>query len=299
MLLPNYKFGFRRSHSTIHQLLTLSKEIIAKFNISKNTSTVFLEIEKAFDKLWHKGLLYKMNQLNLPNWIICLTNSYLKRRKITIKIEKNKSTYRTVKAGVPQGSVLAPLLFNLYMADLPVLQHSRISQFTDDTAIYQQSRRLNTLVRRMTSDLHQLNTWFKKCKFKINTNKTVAVYFSKKKKPPQEKITIDGTPLKWEKQANYLGITLYSKLLMKQLYPLQTSAAIYLPSPLYGCEIWTTVKENKLKIIQRSVNKVTRWAFSAPWYITNRQIKGETGMEILEETNTQKKEKLIEKQLSH
>lgn len=75
--LPYDPFGFRNCHSTIQQIIRLTEEIIENFNLSTQTAMVFLDIEKAFDKLWHNGLLYKMHKLQLPTWITRLTQSYL------------------------------------------------------------------------------------------------------------------------------------------------------------------------------------------------------------------------------
>lgn len=76
-LLPDHQYGFRQSHSTIHPLLVMTEDILNKFNISHSTGAILLDLAKAFDKVWHRGLIHKLLDANLPLWTVQLITSYL------------------------------------------------------------------------------------------------------------------------------------------------------------------------------------------------------------------------------
>ena len=126
-----YKFesGFRPGDSTVMQLLNIVHEIYEALEEGSEMRAVFLDISKAFDRVWHRGLIAKLRSIgvegNLLNWFI----SYLSCRKQRVIIEGVHSDWRNIEAGVPQGSVLGPLLFLIYINDLPVTISSRCFLF--------------------------------------------------------------------------------------------------------------------------------------------------------------------------
>ena len=97
-------------------------------------ASVFLDIEQAFDKVWHQGLRYKLRN-SLPDHIFLILNSYINDRYFQVKMENTLSQYYPVQAGVPQGSVLGPLLYLIFMADIPTSEDTLIATFADDTPI--------------------------------------------------------------------------------------------------------------------------------------------------------------------
>jgi hypothetical protein len=116
-LLNANQFVFRVSHSTTFQCMRLTDHITLSFNNNMSTAAVFLDIESAFDTTWHTGLLYKIAKF--PVCLIKLINSYLLNKKFRVSVEGEMSTPRVMQAGVPQGSVLAPILYNLYINNIP------------------------------------------------------------------------------------------------------------------------------------------------------------------------------------
>jgi hypothetical protein len=95
---------------------------------------VFLDIQQAFNKVWHRGLLYKL-KLHLPDHLYLLPKFYLSARYFQVKIDDELSVCHPIRAGVPQGSVLGPLLYLLYTADVPLTQDTLMATFADETAI--------------------------------------------------------------------------------------------------------------------------------------------------------------------
>jgi hypothetical protein len=111
--------GFRKRHNTTIQLVRVMNDIISEFNKSKTTAMTLIDLEKAFDSMWINGLIKKMNDGGVDPNFTKLTHSYLSKRTIKVKVNSTVSTPRTIDSGVPQGSVLGPILFNLYTHDIP------------------------------------------------------------------------------------------------------------------------------------------------------------------------------------
>jgi hypothetical protein len=132
-LIPTHQFGFRRRHSTIEQTHRIVHRINENFEHKAYCSTAFLDISQAFDKVWHTGLLYKLRQ-SLPLNYFLLLQSYLHNRQFFVKIASTHHTLPPINAGVLQGSVLGPLLYLMYTADLPTSPTTTIATFADDTA---------------------------------------------------------------------------------------------------------------------------------------------------------------------
>lgn len=132
----NEQFGFRAHHSSTHQVLRICNHIKSNRDIVKSTGMVLLDIEKAFDTVWHDGLLYKLIHLRFPPYICKIVQSFLTRRRFVVQVNSGVSDLMFFNSGVPQGSVLAPILYNIYVSDFPKLPNCHTAIFADDTAIF-------------------------------------------------------------------------------------------------------------------------------------------------------------------
>ncbi|GFW73556.1 RNA-directed DNA polymerase from mobile element jockey [Trichonephila clavipes] len=137
--IPDFQHGFREERSTCHQLLRLTNLIIAGFNQHETTGGVFLDAEKAFDRVWHDGLIFKLIKLNFPPYIIKLIYSYLSDRSFQVKIDSTLSRTAPIATGCPQGSILSPILYSLYTQDFPTTPVVDVCLFADDAAIITQA----------------------------------------------------------------------------------------------------------------------------------------------------------------
>ncbi|GBM51582.1 putative RNA-directed DNA polymerase from transposon BS [Araneus ventricosus] len=121
------QFGFTPQLSTTHQLLRVVEHINEGKNSNLATAAIFLDIAKAFDKVWIEGLIHKLIAYKFPQYIIEIIQSYLTNRHFTVLVKNSDSTPRKLQACVPQGGILGPIIFVLYMNDIPQVRNIMIS----------------------------------------------------------------------------------------------------------------------------------------------------------------------------
>jgi hypothetical protein len=154
-----------------------------KFYNNMSTAAVFLDIEKAFDTAWQPGLLYKLSKLNFPTNLIKRISSFLSQRKFWVSVEGEVSTPRYMQAGVPQGSVLSPTLYNLYINDTPHISSVNLALFADDTCLYATDRKEGYVLRKIQRGLDSMAAWCERWNIKINEDKTRAIYYCHRRGP--------------------------------------------------------------------------------------------------------------------
>ena len=137
-LLTPHQSGFHPNDSCIYQLPSIAHSIYADFghDPSLEFRGNFLDISKAFDKVWHEGLLYKLESIGISGNLLNLFRSFLNDRYQRVVINGQHSDWAPILAGVPQGSILGPLLFLIYINDLPDNLNSLVKLFADDTSLF-------------------------------------------------------------------------------------------------------------------------------------------------------------------
>ena len=128
--------GYRRRDSTVKQLVSITLEIYKAFDDVKELRAVFLDISKAFDKVWAEGLIFKLKRLGIRGEMIVILSSFLSGRKQRVTMDGVCSDWADIESGVPQGSILGPILFLVYIDDLINEVSSDIRIFADDTFIF-------------------------------------------------------------------------------------------------------------------------------------------------------------------
>ena len=188
-LITKNQSGFRPSDSTTNQLLDLVDTIHQSFDSSPTLEVraVFMDISKAFDKVWHDGLIFKLKQNGVSGTLLELFGDYLSNRKQRVVLNGSLAEYNDIKSGVPQGSVLGPLLFLIYINDLEENIKSQIRFFADDTKLYSIVKDPVTSASNLNDDLETIHRWAQQWKMEFNPDpakQATELLFSTKNKPP-------------------------------------------------------------------------------------------------------------------
>ena len=210
-----YKFqsGFRPGDSTINQLIFLVHKIYEALEGGKEVRVVFLDISKAFDKVWHAGLLRKLEALGIQSPLLQWFESYLCNRKQRVVIEGQCSDWRSINSGVPQGSVLGPLLFLIYINDITDDLASLPLIYADDTTLLEIVDDPAVSAGRLNSDLNKIAVWADKWSVTMNPVKTRNVVFSlKRNKQVHPHLFLHSNNVKDAESHTHLGLTLQSSM---------------------------------------------------------------------------------------
>jgi len=203
--------GFRKNRRTLDHLIRISEDIHKSLATKGYTVGVFLDIEKAYDMVWRKGVLFKLHKLgvsgNMFNWV----NSFLHNRKIQVRLGNVLSEEISVENGTPQGSVISPLLFLIAINDLAVDEGINLSLFADDSAIWKCGRNLKYLEGKLQNALNKINDWANEWGFKVSIEKTQVVIFTRKRNKTVE-LKYNDITLKVVKKVKFLGLIFDSKL---------------------------------------------------------------------------------------
>ena len=135
LITPNQS-GFKTGDSCINQLISITHEIYKSFDDGYEVRGVFLDISKAFDKVWHQGLHYKLRQNGISGELLNILTDFLDNRTQRVILNCQYSSWAKVEVGVPQGSILGPLLFLIYINDLSDNLASNSKLFADDTSLF-------------------------------------------------------------------------------------------------------------------------------------------------------------------
>ena len=307
-LLNSKNSGFRKGDSTVNQLVSVSDKLYGVLDNRCEARMVFLDAAKAFDKVWHRGLIFKLEQLGVTGSLISWLHSYLHKRKQRVVINGVESTWAFLEAGVPQGSILGPLLFLVYVSDITDGIESDINLFADDTSLLQIVDDPTTSANTLNADLNRLHQWASQWLVTFNPNKTEVITFSAKtKKPYHPPLLFTGIPLKEVSHHTHLGLTFLSDLtwtnhiksvvrkaskrvgIMKRLkYTLSRTTLMRLYTTLvrpileYGCEIFDACSQSDSQLMESVQYDAARVCTGAIWNTNRISILHELGWETLE-----------------
>ena len=312
-MLPNHQFGFRQRHSTIHQTHRLVHKINEALEAKEYCSAAFLDISQAFDKVWHPGLLYKLRQ-SLPLNYYLILKSYLHNRFFQVKIEESYTNLHPINAGVPQGSVLGPLLYLLFTADLPTSHDSITATFADDTAILASDPNPTVASQKLQNNLQAIHEWLTKWRLKVNSMKSTHVTFTTRSQTCP-KVNINNEDLPQSDDVKYLGLHLDRRLtwhkhiftkrkqlgltLSKMYWLIGRKSSLSIHNKLlaykvilkpiwtYGLQLWGTASNSNIEILERFQSKVLRLITNAPWYVPNTIIRRDLQINTIKEEISQ------------
>lgn len=306
-ILYKSQYGFRLNHSTINAVTELTYDTLQSLEEKYSSLAVFLDLSKAFDTIDHSILLKKLEHYGVRGNALEWFRSYLVQRKQFVSFRGHSSKILTMPCGVPQGSVLGPLLFIIYSNDTPnALNHSKAILFADDTTLYYKSKDISELFRNVGRDLYNLNDWFRANKLSLNVGKTNYMLFSKHQtRPPDMVLSIGDEVLKQVNSTKFLGLHIDDclkwdkhiehcrKKISSGIYAMNVSKhilssdnlkilynSLVLPYLNYGTILWgnTYLKyTNKLEILQkkaiRCISKVGYNEHTMPYFCKYRILK--------------------------
>lgn len=297
-LIPNHQFGFRNKHSTIDQVHRITNIVEKALEEKQVCSALFLDVAQAFDKVWHKGLEFKLHK-DLPRQYYKILKCYISDRLFRVRYEQDYSELMKIEAGVPQGSVLGPTLYLLFTRDIPLDNNAMIATFADDTSILVSDKCVVKATEKLQNAVNRIKDWTQKWRIKLNEEKSTHINFTNRK-INNLPIFISNQTIPYANTAKYLGMTLDAKLKWKEhikkkreelnikyrkMYwllgrnsELSTENKILLykqiikPVWTYGIQLWGCSKKTNTQIIQTFQNKVLRGIVNAPWYVRNNDL---------------------------
>jgi hypothetical protein len=280
------------------------------FNENAFTIGVFLDVEKAFDRVWHKGLIAKLIRQRFPDCYIRLLASFLTERTFQVSCEGATSTPRDINAGVPQGSTLSPLLYALYTADIPTTLHCEMATFADDTAMFATNKNIRFATIVMRRQLQTLGDWSKKWRIKINPQKSQAVIFTRRRVHENPEMKLLNQDIPYTHQATYLGvlldrhltfsthlqntalkahqrITALASILRHPALQFTTRLRIYTAMirslMAYACPAWLHAAQGHLRKLQRAQNHALRRLTGHERATRIAQLHEDTDMPMLQQ----------------
>ena len=195
--------------STVNQLVDIYNTFCKALDEGKEVRAIFCDISKAFDRVWHKGLLLKLCSVDISGTLLHWFANYLDNRKQRVVLPGATSRWTFTNAGVPQGSILGPLQFLVYINDIVEYINSKIRLFADDTSFFIIVDNPIDAARKLNSDLETIHQWATKWLVTFNPSKTESLLLSSKyNRPRHPEITMNQQPIAEVNSHKHLGITL-------------------------------------------------------------------------------------------
>ena len=253
-ILVDNQHGFRAKHSTVTQLVLTMHDLTKNIEGGKTTHMAILDFAKAFDKVPHERMLGKLEHYGIRGSLLKWLRHFLTARTQKVVCNGTSSKPKKVLSSVPQGTVLGPLMFLVFINDLPENLRSTARLFADDCVIYTGGNEPNDLDV-LQKDLQQLEKWQNKWAMSFNAAKCSVMKISNKQDPPNRNYSFCGEPLKETSNHPYLGVEIDNKLRWDVHYKKLTSKANrvvgFLKRNLWFCA--QTIKETAYKTLVRPI----------------------------------------------
>lgn len=297
-IIPDHQFGFRHEHGTPEQCHRIVQEITDALEKKLYCSAVFLDVSQAFDKVWHIGLLYKLKHI-LPAPFYLFFKSYLCNRSFYVHVNGDDSPFGMIESGIPQGSVLGPVLYTIFTSDMPIGNNLTTATYADDTAILSSNENPVEASTKLQTQLNEIEKWLIKWNIKVNTEKSAHVTFTLRKGDCPT-LYLNGDPIPKSSKVKYLGLHLDKRLTWKhhvkakrEHLNIKTKKMYWLLGPkselslenklilyktilkpvwTYGLQLWGTTSNSNIEILQRYQSKTLRLIVNAPWFVNNKII---------------------------
>ena len=206
---------FKPGDSCVNQLLLIKHQILKSPDNGHEARSVFLDMSKAFDKVWHKGLIFKLKQNGISGNLLSTVTDFLTLRKQRVVLNGQLSLWSNIESGVPQGSILGPLLFLIYINDLSEGLTTNAKLFADDVSLFYVVDNINLSATNLNSDFSKINAWANQWKMAFNPDpnkQTQEVIFSKIRRTSHPSLTFNNNSVKQVQFQKHLGVYFDSRL---------------------------------------------------------------------------------------
>lgn len=309
--LPLHQSGFRPRDNCTYQLARIVHLLARGIDDGKRIATCYYDLTKAFDRVWHGGLLHKLHHLGVRNTALKWIGSYLSDRHQRVLVHGSPSSWAVVPAGVPQGSVLGPLLFLAYTVDLPAAvtdDGTHCAQYADDTALTTIKTNHAAVQLGLQESITATARWLTTWRLAANQAKTVLMQTTRCPLPAPLEITLNGSPLRVVKEHKHLGVTFSSDLrwtshvnsittkasrmlgILRRLRPHLTKAAsstvykVYIrPILEYSSVAWSNLPAHLLNRLERFQRRAAKIVLRKPVFMPSDHdlLLDEVGWETL------------------
>ena len=286
--LPATQFGFRKGLGTTDALLLLTHDLQSSLDKRAESRVVSLDFSSAFDLVNHQALLYKLKLMGVGGSVFGILKDFLTNRRQRVSVDGSFSQFKPVVSGVPQGSVLGPLLFILFTADMWNNLENKIISYADDTTLYAEVNSpcdRNIVADSLNRDLRNIQSWCSTWGMKLNPSKTHSIIVSRSRTqfPLHPPLNLCGAVLEVNNSLELLGVTLDNKLtferhirnvassiaqktgLIRKCYKtlgnnddsvLKSFYAFILPCFEYCSSVWGSASDSHLRILDRALNNI-------------------------------------------
>lgn len=212
IISPN-QYGFQRKKSTSDAMIDLTESIYSALNLKQHSVCIMVDFRKAFDTVNHEILLGKLQRYGVRGIALDLLRNYLHNRKQLVRIGKKVSSIKTINIGIPQGSILGPLLFLIYINDMPLAsKFFKSVLYADDTTLIANGSNLNALIPQINQNLTSMKHWITANRLSLNVSKTFAMIFSHCTYNEPPSILFDGQVVTYKSTGKFLGVIFDDKL---------------------------------------------------------------------------------------
>jgi len=297
-LLCHKQWGFRKNYSTESLLLHLTETWRNALDKGLKVGVLFIDFRKAFDTVNHTILLEKPKAIGVSGDLLSWLDDYMSARKQFVQLSEFQSKHKTITYGVPQGSILGPKLFSIFVNDLPEsITSGDVFIFADDTTIYTIGKDIDNIILTLQCILDQVYTWCQSNRLIAHESKTEALIISSQNFiGPLPRLTYGNSTIEYKQSSKCLGLTIDNKLswqehiknvcksfsnkvaVLKRIkfLPKPVLETIYyktiIPSVLYGIAIWGSCSSALLDDIDRIHLRATRIINNLPHYIHSDHI---------------------------
>jgi len=309
-LFYEHQYGFRKFHNTTQALMSVNDLVINALGNKEKLMGVFLDLSKAFDTINVEILIHKMKMYGIRNTELNIINSFLTNRYQITFINNVFSQSTQLKTGIPQGSVLSPILFLIYVNDIKYFSSKSvlINLFADDTNIFVKSSTIADLFIQTNQLLENINEWFKSNKLSLNLNKTEYIVFGCSDEKGEGKLFIERNEIQKVNHTKYLGLRIekrlkwneavYEKLtkinklkyIFHQLKPylgklklITLYKSLVVSNILYGIEIYGHCPDYLMNKIQRSQNYFLKLIFRKKRRYSTNALHKESQMLLIKD----------------